>query len=193
MPGDIFSAAEILGEVTPERGFKEAFVIINGELVPTLGGGSCQIATTLYNAVALADLKVLERRNHSFYFNIYPLGRDAGVYPGQLDFKFENDSSYPVLIKALATNKRLSFRLYGTPSGKKVAFSNPEVYLLGLNKKYLPATIEAVLAADRPFKIVVTRRVYDAAGKVLKEEAINSHYKLYGEKSNVPIARPEPR
>ena len=192
MPGDQFSVAEALGEVTPERGFKEAFVIVKGELVPLLGGGSCQIATTLYNSVQLADLKVMQRKSHSMYFNIYPLGRDAGVYPGQLDFKFENDSGHPLLIKAVATNKRLSFRVYGTPTGKKVEFSAPTVYILTASG-YRPSTVRQVLDADSPFKTVVTRKVYDAAGKLLKEETINSSYKLYGEKSNVPIARPEPR
>ncbi|HVN67401.1 MAG TPA: VanW family protein, partial [Candidatus Sulfotelmatobacter sp.] len=192
MPGAKFSVADVLGEVTPERGFKEAFVIVKGELVPLLGGGSCQIATTLYNAAQLADLKILQRRNHSMYFNIYPLGRDAGVYPGQLDLRFENDTGYPILIKSVATNRRLSFRLYGTPSGKKVTFSHPKVYLL-TDGRYVTATVKQVLDADAPFKTVVTRTVYDSAGKLIKEEEIYSFYKLYGEKSNVPIARPEPR
>ena len=192
MPDDRFSVADTLGEVTSERGFKEAFVIVKGELVPLLGGGSCQIATTLYNTVQLADLKVLQRKNHSMYFNIYPLGRDAGVYPGQLDFKFENDTGHPLLIKAVATNRRLSFRIYGTPTGKKVAFTYPAVWML-TESGYVPATVKQVLDADSPFKTSVTRTVFDASGKKIKEETIYSFYKLYGEKTNVPIARPEPR
>lgn len=192
MPDEEFSVADVLGDVTPERGFKEAFVIVKGELVPLLGGGSCQIATTLYNAVQIADLKVIQRKNHSMYFNIYPLGRDAGVYPGQLDMQFENDTGHPILIKAVATNKRLSFRIYGTPTGKKVKFSYPSVWMLTENG-YVPATVKQVLDADSPFKTSVTRTVYDATGKKIKEEIINSYYKLYGEKTNVPIARPEPR
>ncbi|MDD4178784.1 MAG: VanW family protein [Candidatus Margulisbacteria bacterium] len=192
MPGDTFSVADTLGEITPERGFKEAYVIVQGVLTPLLGGGSCQIATTLYNAVQLSDLKILQRKSHSMYFNIYPLGRDAGVYPGQLDFKFENDTAFPILIKAVATNRRLSFRVYGTPNGKSVKFSYPVVYMLTENG-YVPSTVKAVLAADAPFKTVVVRTVSDASGKELKTETITSFYKLYGEKTNVPIARPEPR
>jgi vancomycin resistance protein YoaR len=192
LSGETFSLDNIIGDVTPERGFKEAYTIIGGELVPSLGGGACQIATTLFNAVSLADLKVLQRRNHSFYFNIYPLGRDATVYPGQLDFKFVNDSGHPVLIKAVATNRRLSFRLYGTPNGKTVKFTSPAVEIK-TDDGYRPATVREVLAADSPFKTSVTRTVYDAAGKLLNEEVIHSYYKLYGEKSNVPIARPESR
>ncbi|MFA4843686.1 MAG: VanW family protein [Candidatus Margulisiibacteriota bacterium] len=192
LPGEEFSVANVLGDVTTEQGFKEAFVIVKGELVPLLGGGSCQIATTLYNAIQGADIKVLQRRNHSMYFNIYPLGRDAGVYPGQLDFRFQNDTGHPIMIKALATNRRLSFRIYGTPSGKTVKFSYPQVFMKTENG-FVPSTVKAVLAADAPFKTIVTRTVFDAAGQQLKEEKIFSVYTLYGEKTNVPIARPEPR
>lgn len=192
LSGETFSLNDKLGELTPERGFKEAYTIIGGELSPQLGGGACQIATTLYNAASLADLGVTERKNHSFYFNIYPLGRDAAVYPGQVDFKFANNSGHPVLIKAVATNRRLSFRIYGTPNGREVRFSPPRVELLD-NGKYRPASIKAVLASDLPFKTTLTRAVYDSAGKLLDEEVVRSYYKLYGEKSNVPIARPEPR
>lgn len=192
MPEEEFSLVSAIGEFTPERGFKEAFVIYGGVLTPMLGGGGCQIGTTLYNAAALADLEILQRRNHSFYFNIYPLGRDATIYPGQVDLKFKNNTGHPILIKAVATNKRLSFRIYGTPTGKTVKFSAPSVYML-TSSGYRPASVREVLAADAPFKTFVTRTVFDAEGNKIKEETITSFYKLYGEKTNVPIARPEPR
>ncbi|MBU0672485.1 MAG: VanW family protein [Candidatus Margulisbacteria bacterium] len=190
MPGDILSVADTLGEVTEERGFKEALVILGGELVPTLGGGACQIATTLFNAASLADLKVLQRRNHSFYFNIYPLGRDAAVYPGQLDFKFENNTKYPILIKAVANNKKLSFRIYGTPTGKKVTFSKLEILSKTRGGEYEPVSLKKVIALDIPFKTSVMRTVYDKDGQKISEEEITSSYKLYGDKDNVPIRRP---
>lgn len=192
MPGDTFSVVETLGDVSKERGYKPAYVILKGELVPLLGGGSCQIATTLYNSVVRADLKVLQRRNHSFYFNIYPLGMDAGVYPGQIDFKFRNDTNYPILIKSIATNRRLSFRLYGTPIKKKVEVSNPSVFGL-TDSGYQPASLKYVIDRDIPFKTLVNIKVYDEKGTVLKEETVSSFYKLYGEKDNVPIRGPEPR
>jgi vancomycin resistance protein YoaR len=192
MPDDEFSLANTIGDFTPERGFKEAFVIYQGVLVPQLGGGTCQIGTTLYNAISLADFEVKQRQNHSFYFNIYPLGRDATVYPGQKDLVFKNNTGHPVIIKAVATNRRLSFRVYGTPTGKKVEFSFPKVYLL-TESGYQPASVAAVLEADAPFKTIITRTVFDSTGKKIKVETINSFYKLYGEKTNVPIARPEPR
>ncbi len=192
LPGEKFSLSNAIGDFTAERGFREAFVILSGELVPQLGGGTCQIGTTLYNAISLADLKVLQRRNHSFYFNIYPLGRDATVYPGSADLVFENDSGHPILIKTVATNKRLSFRVYGTPTGKKVEFSSPAI--LGLTGSgFAPMSLRQVIDSDRPFKTTVVRTVTDQAGKKLKEERLFSYYKLYGDKTNVPIRRPEAR
>ena len=193
LSNESFSLVDAIGDFSPERGFKEAYVIYGGVLVPMLGGGGCQIGTTFYNAIALADLDILSRQNHSFYFNIYPLGRDATIYPGQKDLKFKNNTGHPILIKTVATNKRLSFRVYGTPTGKTVKFTFPSVYLLEEGVGYRSATVREVLDSDRPFKTTVIRTVYDATGNQIKEETINSYYKLYGEKSNVPIARPEPR
>jgi vancomycin resistance protein YoaR len=193
MPGESFSVAEILGDVTEEQGFKEAFVIIKGELVPLLGGGSCQIATTLYNAISLADLKILERRNHSFYFNIYPLGRDAAVYPEQVDFKFENDSPHPILLKSMATDRKLSFRIYGTPTGRKVNFSSAKVLGQSPSGEFAPMPLSSVIENDIAFRTEVVRTVYEKKGTKIKEETIRSRYKLYGDKENVPIKEPEPR
>ncbi|MBI5701496.1 VanW family protein [Candidatus Saganbacteria bacterium] len=193
LPDEVMSLSENIGDFTAERGFKEAFVIMNGELVPQLGGGTCQIGTTLYNAVQLADLEIISRRNHSFYFNIYPLGRDATVYPGSADFKFKNNTGRPVLIKAVANNRKLSFRIFGTSTGKKVEFSNPSIYLLGEDGSFHPSNLRSAIASDAPFRTVVVRTVYNASGEAIKKETIRSYYKLYGEKSNVPIKRPEPR
>ena len=194
LPGEELSLTNKIGDFTAERGFLEAYVIINKELVPELGGGTCQIGTTLFNAVALADLDVLSRRNHSFYFNIYPLGRDATIYPGSADFKFKNSSGHSILIKAVATNSKLSFRIYGTPSGNKVEFSKPEILMYSTQEAaFRPATLRTIIANDLPFRTIVKRTVTDKNGKPIKEETIRSYYKLYGDKANVPIKRAEPR
>lgn len=193
LSGETFSLSEKIGDFTAARGFKEAYVILGGELVPQLGGGTCQIATTLFNATALADLNIISRRNHSFYFSIYPLGRDATVYPGQADLKFGNNTGSPILIKALANNRRLSFTIYGTPTGKRVEFSPAEAYILDQDGTFRPSSLRRVIQTDRPFRTVLTRTVYDAQGNKIKEEVVRSFYKLYGDRSNVPVRRPEPR
>jgi len=193
MPNEVMSLTSKIGAFTPERGFKEAYVIMQGALVPQLGGGTCQIGTTLYNAAGLADLDILSRRNHSFYFNIYPLGRDATVYPGQADLKIKNNTGHPILIKTVANDKKLSFRIYGTTSSKEVEYSNPAVYILDPSGKFRPSSVREVLNTDRPFRTVVIRTVKDSSGKKIKEETIRSFYKLYGERTNVPIIRRESR
>ena len=82
------------GERTAEKGFEEAPVIINGELQTGLGGGICQVSTTVFNAVYEAGLQIDERTNHSFYISHYPLGRDATVNYPDLDLKFTNDTDH---------------------------------------------------------------------------------------------------
>jgi vancomycin resistance protein YoaR len=134
----------------------------------------------------------VERRNHSFYFHIYPLGRDAAVYPDQVDFKFENDTDYPLLLRSTATNRKLSFRVYGTPTGKKVKFSKTKVFARNDTGKFIPSTLKEVIEKDLPFKTKVVRTVYEKMKKV-KQDTILSSYKMYGDKENVPIKRPEPR
>ena len=191
MPGETFSAVDLIGVVSPSKGFREAYVIVGGELVPQLGGGACQVATTLYNTAMLADLKIIKRRNHSFYFSIYPLGRDAGIYPGQLDMVFENNTGYPVLIKTTATNKKLAFRIYGQPNGKKVAFSGASIVGRNSKGKYVPMTLKQVIRYNTSFKTFVNRTVKDGSGKVIDKETITSFYRLYGDGTNVPIRRRE--
>ncbi len=193
--GDSFALLKPIGEFTEERGFKEAYVIIGDELVPELGGGTCQIATTLYNAVMLADLDVLKRANHGIYFSIYPLGRDATVYPPYTDFKFRNNTGHPVVINANATKKSLTFRVFGAPTGKTVSFSYPKAtYVM---KKVMTAEagtgkmVEKEIQAG-PFSTLVTRYVR-LNGRLIKQEKIKSSYKLHGDKQNVKIKRKEPR
>jgi len=189
LSGEAFSLAGKIGDITPERGFKEAFVITEGELEPQVGGGICQTATTLYNTVMLADLDVLSRRNHTLYFNIYPLGRDATVYGKNLDFKFRNNTGHPILILGKGTRRSLTFKIYGTPTGKKVTFSGAAVTYRGAEGD---SRVSWRPPKNIPFSTRVVRTV-TKDGKIIEEEVIRSFYKLSGDGSNVVIRRPEPR
>lgn len=190
LPGEEFSLLKSIGRFTPDRGFKQAYVIVGGVLEPQYGGGTCQIGTTLYNTVALADIEVLSRRNHSLYFNIYPLGRDATVYPGSADLKFKNNTGKPIFIKAEATNKYLHFAVYGTPTGKKVVFSPVKVYAVtrdGMKQ----VNKSSIVHSGGAFRTIVTRKVFDNEGNLLNSEEIKSFYKLYGDGANVKVIRRE--
>ncbi len=185
LPGEIFSLIDAIGEISPVRGFKEAFVIIGASLTPEAGGGTCQIATTLYNAVLLSDLEVLQRSNHAVYFSIYPLGRDAAVYPPHTDLKFKNSTPYPIVLQAFAEKKRLIIKIFGTAQDKKVLFT-PLTIIQGQKEIPLSALAEA------PFATKLKRKVFQG-GKKIKEEEIRSFYRLHGDLHNVKIERPEPR
>ncbi len=96
-PGQVFSFNGTTGERNADKGFLEAPVIINGELQTGLGGGVCQVSTTVFNAAYEAGLDITERTNHALYISHYPQGRDATVNYPDLDLKFVNDTSWLLL------------------------------------------------------------------------------------------------
>lgn len=113
MPGEEFSFNEVVGKRTIEDGYRNAKIYENGQVVDGLAGGICQISSTLYNAVLLANLEVTERRNHSFTSTYVPAGRDATVVYGTQDFKFKNSRSYPIKIEANVANGIAEFKIHG--------------------------------------------------------------------------------
>lgn len=121
-PGGTFSFNETVGERTAAKGYQEANAIVNGKLVPQLGGGICQVNTTLFNSVFFSGLPVIERRNHSQYISHYPTGRDATVSWGGPDFKFKNDTPNWVLVATGYTNSTVTISLYGTNPGYQVTY-----------------------------------------------------------------------
>ena len=100
MPGETFSYNKVVGERTIEAGYKEAAIYSNGEVTNGLGGGICQITSTLYNAVLYANLDIVQRQNHTFIPSYVKGGRDATVVYGSIDFKFKNNRDYPIKIYA---------------------------------------------------------------------------------------------
>ena len=95
-------------------------MIVNGELTTGLGGGVCQVSTTVFNAAFEAGLKITERTNHALYISHYPQGRDATVdYPG-VDLKFVNDTGNWLLLRTFVSSSSLTVSLYGTPVHRKV-------------------------------------------------------------------------
>lgn len=113
MPGEEFSFNKIVGKRTVEAGYKDAAIYADGGVVDGLAGGICQISSTLYNSVLLANLQISERRNHSFTTSYAPAGRDATVVWGTTDFRFINSRSYPIKIEATVNNGIAEFKLYG--------------------------------------------------------------------------------
>ena len=113
-PGDVFSYNETVGKRTEAAGFQKAPAYSNGDTVQELGGGICQASSTLYNAVVIANLEITERHNHSFASSYVPLGQDATVSWGGPDFKFTNNTDYPIKIEQIYEDDKLTFNIIGT-------------------------------------------------------------------------------
>ena len=122
MPGEIFSYNKTLGARTAAAGFKNGKVYEGGEVVDGIGGGICQISSTLYNAVVMANLQTVERRNHQFVTSYVGPGRDATVVYGAIDFKFKNTRKYPVRLKASAVNGIATVTIYGIKEENEYTF-----------------------------------------------------------------------
>jgi len=113
-PGDVFSFNDVVGERTLERGFLEAGSFAGGRIVDSVGGGICQVSSTLYHAVLLADLDVVYRKPHGFTVSYLPVGCDAVVSWGSLDFKFKNSTEYAIKIESTVNDRNLTVKLTGT-------------------------------------------------------------------------------
>ena len=116
MPGETFSYNQVVGERTIAAGYKEAPIYVSGEVVDGLGGGICQITSTLYNAVLYANLEIVERSNHQFVPSYVTASRDATVVYGSIDFKFKNNRNYPIKLTCSVSGGVATFNIFGLKS-----------------------------------------------------------------------------
>lgn len=112
MPDDIFSFNKTVGNRTKENGYFDAKVIVNNKIESGIGGGVCQVSTTLYNAILRTGISSLERQNHSLPSSYVDIGLDATVSWDQLDYKFKNTLGYPIIIEGYTSNEQLYFNIY---------------------------------------------------------------------------------
>lgn len=127
-PGETFSFWKTIGPVTIERGYAYSGAIIDGVSDPNIiGGGLCQVSTTLFMAVAKAGYQIIERGQHDYYIDRYPLGLDAAVFDPGLDLRWRNDTPYPVLIRSSSSNIAVEFEIFSIPNGRTTTFGAPVV------------------------------------------------------------------
>lgn len=112
-PGDEISFLDTLGEISEKSGYKSSIIIVNDEYIDGIGGGVCQVSTTLYNALLLADVSITYRVNHSFPIDYAPLGRDATVATPGPDLKFKNTNSYPIYLVNYTSGNQMISEVYG--------------------------------------------------------------------------------
>lgn len=161
-PGEEFSFNKILGTVEEADGYQAELVIKGGRLVKELGGGLCQVSTTIFRAAILAGLKITERKPHSFPVQYYnPQGFDSTIYPGVVDLKFVNDTKNHILIQTKVVGSRLAVEIYGSDEDRKIVLDGPVQY----DKQPSGA-----------MKAYFVRKIYNG-DRLAKEERFNSVYK----------------
>lgn len=178
-PGEIFDYGKTVEYAEKTYGFREAPVIFAGKLVPGVGGGICQVSSTLYNAAVRAGLDIVERRNHSVPVSYLPKGQDATFAQGHINFRFKNTSGHHLLIRAKVENKRLTIKLFGDmPENVTYAIDSRTTEVIPAPKKYvvngaLPAgSKELVLQGKRGY-VVETYRIKRVDGRTLERIRIS--------------------
>jgi vancomycin resistance protein YoaR len=182
-PGGTWSFNDTAGECNAQRGFQEATSIVGGEYVDEIGGGICQVATTVFNAVFDSGLPIVERVNHGFYLVAYPAGRDATVSWSWPDLKFENDTGNWLLLTMSYTDNSVTCTLWGTNPGYRVVsndggFVNPTDFeTKRVDNAELDKGEEHVKQKGVPGRtIIVTRYVYNSAGELIRKADFKSVY-----------------
>jgi vancomycin resistance protein YoaR len=181
-PGEVFSYNKVMGPRTEARGFREGQMIWNGVLIPSIGGGVCQTATTIFNAAFEAGMPILKRTNHSFYISHYPMGRDATVSWEGSDFVFKNDLDHAILIKAHGDATTFTVTFYGTKQGRKVvsststptSYTQPRVQY-AVDPSAPPGSVRMAEGGGPGFYVNVHRKVYER-GRLIREDDFPTRY-----------------
>lgn len=190
MPGQTFSFWELLGPVTVQRGYAFAGAIINNKSEDNvIGGGLCQVSTTMFNAVAAQGYDIVERHAHGYYIDRYPLGYDAAVFEPGVDFRWRNDTANPVFLWSWSDWTSITIDVWGIPTGRTTVLSGPTQKNFVQPAPDQPADPHfpkgAIVAGRDVFR---TRTVYEN-GAVLHQDFFASHYApVWGG----PLVEPDP-
>ena len=191
MPGEIFSFNGTVGERTAEKGYKEAAAIAGGQSRDEIGGGVCQTSSTLFNAAVRADLEILERNPHAWPSNYVEKGFDATVnWPG-LDFKFRNNTEWPIFIIAGYSNQKVTVNIYGMSLGAGVKIDlesdlirkipKPEGINYVLNTSLAPGERKKTVNAREGYEVQTWKIWYQGDREIRRESLFKTTYKAYQE------------
>lgn len=202
-PGDTFSMYDAIKPFTVENGYRMAGSYLNGMVVDSLGGGICQVSTTLYNAVLFSELEIVERNNHSMIVSYVPASADAAIAESSgKDFKFKNNSEYPIYIEGITTgDKHITFNIYGVetrPANRKVTFQSE------ILETITPTSENIIQSASQPVGFANVQsahigykarlwKIVTVDGKEESREIVNkSNYKMVPRTVTVGIATDNP-
>ena len=187
-PGATFSFNGTTGARTPAKGFRVAPVIVNGELQNGIGGGVCQVSTTVFNAAYEAGLPITQRTNHALYISHYPLGRDATVDYPDVDLKFVNDTPHWLLLRTFVGPSSLVVTLYGTPQHRRVVTIAqplrtvaPAPVVKTIDRTLRPGETVVDQAGVPAQATSVERKVFSATGALLSDQSWSSSYRAVPE------------
>ncbi|WP_059041742.1 VanW family protein [Paenibacillus rubinfantis] len=178
-PGEIFDYNEAIEYAEKTFGFQEAPVIFGGRLVPGVGGGICQVSSTLYNAAVRAGLSIVERRNHSLPVSYLPKGQDATFAKGYINFRFKNTSGHHLLIRAEVKNRQLTVKLFGDmPENVSYSLESRTTEILPPPNKYvantsLPAGSRQILVRGKQGYVVETYRIKKVDGQAVERTLLS--------------------
>jgi vancomycin resistance protein YoaR len=189
MPGQTFSFWELLGPVTVQRGYAFAGAIINNRSDENvIGGGLCQVSTTMFNAISKLGYEIVERHAHGYLIDRYPLGLDAAVFDPGVDFKWKNDTDAPVFLWSWTDATSVTFDVWSVPTGRTVTFSNAfqsRFVDVPADQPADPAFIPGSKVAGRD--VVRTRTVVQDE-KVLHQDTFFSRYApVWGGPAPAPV------
>ena len=202
-PGDEFSCYDAVSPFTEGNGYYMAGSYLNGKVVDSLGGGICQVSTTLYNAVLLAELDVTERHNHSMIVTYVDPSADAAIAESSgKDFKFVNSTDYPIYIEGhTGSDKKITFTIYGVETrdeGHSVQYVsevletiNPQTEVLYPDAT-LPIGVVNITGAHIGYKARLWKIVKENGVEVSREVINTSSYKMVPRSAVVGISTPDP-
>ncbi len=170
-PGETFSFNDVVGERTAEKGYQEGVIYISGNSEPALGGGVCQVASTIYYCAMYADLEIVHREPHMFFVTYVPGGLDATVYWGSIDFQFKNSTNYPLRIDAEVSGGKVNIALVGTDENHYTVEIETE---RTATEPYETITKEgsgSYQSGYTGYTYVITRYVYDQDGNLVRTDS----------------------
>lgn len=181
LPGENFSMNKEVGPRVASKGYKEAHVIINGELAIGLAGGICQATTTTYNAALLANFEIVQRRGHAIKVGYVKAGRDATISGDYIDFKFKNTNKYPIYIHTIVKKGTVTVKIYGADEhpGQTVEITSQVLgKILPQSPIYINdstmniGTEKYETTAKNGLRSIAYRKVYQS-GKLVKDELLS--------------------
>ena len=196
-PGELFSFNEIVGKRTVANGFLMAGAYVGGVLTDEVGGGICQVSSTLYAALLLTQLEIVERRPHGMVVSYLPYGSDATVNWGSIDFKFRNNTDFPIRVESTIENRDITVKVFGTKLDDtyieietKIIATNP-FQIVERDDEEVPPGETRVLTPGMTGYVVETWKIYFSEdGKELNRTLANGKRDTYKVQDRVILVGP---